>query len=261
MARARQKQLERGLDALANLGKPPSQRGYRPPKRRVRDPLAKLMRKAGWAYKTPRNGIRRRLYCLAMERHPWWDWGHPLMILTGSDFGGNWSEPEPPTWWYRRGPAKTMRRTGFPRHPVSTFQIVTDYDEFRRLTEGLNEDGMYEWNALNVNQDGALHLGHQYWGGTFYDLPKDEVALLRRYLRMWHRLDWFGLRSWLYLQGLHAAVDRRKPFACNVTPPKGTGGYSHWHCGEKRRHKGDHRYNNYVWPGGNARVESAPVER
>lgn len=221
--------------------------------------LASLLRKLGWAYDVPRNGLRRRLYSLAMEHHPWWDWGHRVMILTGVDFGGNWSEPEPPTWWYRRGPAVHMKRTGFPRHPLRTFQIVTEYDEMRRLTKGLNEDQMYEWKAIGTNQDGDLHLGRQYWGGTFYDLPADECAILRRYLRMWRRLDWFGLRSYLYAQGLHAAVHSKRPFTCQVTPAKGTGGYSHWYCDLSRRHDGPHRYGNYTWDG-NAehRVEYDP---
>lgn len=219
------------------------------------------MKKKSWAYQTPRNGLRRRLYCLLIDNHPWWDWGHKLMILVGQDFGGNWSEPEPATWWYRLGTPKNQWRTGYPRHPLSTFQIVTGYDEFRRLTEGLDEDGMYEWKAICVNQDGELHLGHQYWGGSFYGLSDWEVALLRRYLRKWHRIDWFGLRSWLYHQGLHAAVYSRKPFTCQVTPPKGTGGYDHWFCSLSRRHDGPHRYRNYQWDPAKDRVEYDPVGR
>jgi hypothetical protein len=219
----------------------------KPPRRWVRDPLARLMRKRAWGWKTPRNGIRSRLYSLTIEHHPWWDWGHRLMILTGTDMAGNWSEPEPPTWWYRRGQAKPMWRTGFPRHPMRSFEIVTDYEEFRRRTEGLNEDGMYEWQAIAVNEDGQLILGHQYWGGNFYGLAGDEVALLRRYLRMWRRLDWFGARSWLYSLGLHAAVHRKVPRSCQAQAPKGQGGYDHWYCQLPRRHDGMHRYNNYVW--------------
>lgn len=229
------------------------------PKKRVADRIAHYlrMRKPSWAYDTPRNGLRRRIYCLFMERHPWWDWGHRLMILVGDDFGGNWSEPEPPTWWYRRNGTKRMWRTGYPR---STFQVVTSYNEFRRLTEGLNEDEMYEWQAINVNQDGALHLGHRYWGGAFYDMRSDEWFLLRRWLRVAHRHDWYGLRSWLYSQGLHAAVYQRKPRTCQVSPPKGSGGYDHWFCELKRRHEGPHRYRNYVWDPSKDRAEFDPQE-
>jgi hypothetical protein len=218
------------------------------------------MKKKSWAYQTPRNGLRRRLYCLLIENHRWWDWGHRLMILVGTDSGGNWSEPEPPTWWYRLGPSKPMWRTHYPTHPLSTIQIVASYDEFRALTEGLNEDQMYEWNAICVDQDGQLQLGHRYWGGTFYGLSTAEVAVLRRYLRMWRRYDWFGVRSWLYSQGLQAAVYSRKPFTCQVTPPKGSGGYDHWFCNLKRRHEGPHRYRNYQWDPTKERVEYDPVD-
>lgn len=201
-------------------------------------------RQRGWGYKTPRNGLRRRLHDLAGDRYPWWDWGHRVMVLTGSDNGGNWSEPEPPTWWYIESGRRRMWKTGYPRR---MFSVVTDYAEFKRRTEGLNEDEMYKWSAFAFDQDGELILGKRYWGGAFYGLPHDELALLRRYLRMARRHDWFGIRSWLYSQALHAAVHRRKPFACNAVPPKGQGGYDHWHCQQRRRHDGLHRFNNYVW--------------
>jgi hypothetical protein len=208
--------------------------------------LARLMRKRGW-YASPNNGLRQRLYSLATDHHPWWDWGHPLMILVGRDECGNWSEPRPETWWYRQGPPRRMWRTKYPRHPLSTYQVVTDYTEFRSLTEGLNEDQMYEWQAIYCTSDGDLSLGRRYWGGNFYGLSKADCALLRRYLRAWRRLDWWGLRSWLYAQGLHAAVYTKKPFACNHVPPRGQGGYDHWHCKLKRGHDGMHRVGSYVW--------------
>lgn len=209
--------------------------------------IAKWMRSHGWSHRTPDNGIRRRLWCLANDRHRWWDWGHRLMVLTGTEHGGSWDAPSPPTWWYRAGAPKRMARTGYPTHPLRTFHVVKDYDEFRSLTEGLNEDGMYEWQAMCVDSDGDMQLGHRYWGGSFYGMRKAETALLRKYLRMWRRLDWYGLRSWLYSQGLHAAVHRSKPFACREVPPKGSGGYSHWHCELRRRHAGAHRFNSYTW--------------
>lgn len=206
--------------------------------------LGTAMRKAGWAHDVPRHSLRHRLYSIAMDRKPWWDWGNRLMALVGDDHCGNWSEPGPPTWWYRPLGNKRMWRTGFPRRQ---FQIVTDYDEFKARTEGLNEDQLYEWCAIGTNQDGELHLGHQYWGGQFYGLPHDEWRLVRRYLIEAHRHKWFGLRSWLYLQGLHAAVYAKKPGACHERPPKDSGGYSHWLCRLKRGHDGLHRFNNYTW--------------
>lgn len=213
-------------------------------KRRVLDPLAKAMRERGWSHKVPYSGLRHRLYALAIERHRWYDWGHRVMILVGTNEGGNWSEPSPPTWWYHREHGKPMWRTHYPR---STFRVITDYSEFRAATDGLNEDGLYEWCAMGFDQDEQLILGHRYWGGAFYGLPNDETRLLRRYLRMARRHDWWGARSWLYSQALHAAVHVRVPRSCAATPPKGSGGYDHWHCTEKRGHAGLHRYRNYVW--------------
>lgn len=220
--------------------------------------LADMMRRWGWAYDVPRNGARARLYSLARDRHPWWDWGHRLMILVGDDFGGNWSSPKSPTWWYRQTGTKRMWRTGYPRR---VFTVVTDYDEFQALTDGLNEDEMYAWKAIGTNQDGEIHLGHQYWGKSFYGIPHDEQVIVRCYLRRAHRHNWFGLRSWLYSQGLNAAVYQRKPGACHQAPPRESGGYSHWLCQEKRRHGGPHRFNAYTWDDGQViHVAAAPPE-
>lgn len=205
------------------------------------------MRKHKWHHGTPNNGIRHRILDIVDDHHPWWDWGHKLMVIVGRDEGGSWSEPRPPTWWYRLGPPKRMWRTKYPRHPLSTYEIITDYATFRERTKGLNDDQMYEWQAIGVNQDGDLHLGHRYWGGTFYDLRRCDWALLRRWMRAWRRLDWWGLRSWLYSQALNAAVHQKKPFACNAVPPRGQGGYDHWHCRLRRGHDGMHRYNAYTW--------------
>lgn len=216
---------------------------------------AMFLRRRGWSYDTPRNGLRTRIVALLDDRHPWWDWGHRLMIVVGSDFGGNWAEPRPPTWWYRRGPAKPMARTGFRTHPLSTYEVITSYSEFRDRTAGLNEDQMYEWQAIGTNQDGELHLGHQYWGGQFFGLASGDVALLRRYLRMWRRLDWWGLRSWLWKQGLHAAVHAKKPRSCYEVPPRGMGGYDHWHCELRRGHAGMHRFRSHLW----GEVDGEPI--
>lgn len=220
---------------------PESQKRADARRRRFRYRLARRIYR--WKPATS-NTIRSRVSSLLISHYPWWDWGHRLMVLTGSDYGGNWAEPEPPTWWYRRVPRKPMWCTGYPR---SGFQVVTNYDEFHQLTKDLNEDQMYEWKAFAIDQDGELQLGHRYWGKAFYGLPRDEQGLLRRYLRMVHRHDWFGLRSWLYSQALHAAVHQVKPFTCAAQPPKGQGGYDHWHCQLRKRHDGMHRFRNYVW--------------
>lgn len=215
-----------------------------------------------WTYnhwqRLPDDCIRHRLHHVVSERSPWWAWGPRVTALTGSDFGGNYQNPKPPTWWYRLGPPKRMAITGFRRHPLSTVEVITDYATFTALTQGLNEDQMYEWKAICINQDGVLHLGHQYWGGSFHGLVPCEVKLMRRYLRMWRRLDWYGLRTWLYLQGIHASVHRKRPFSCKATPAKGSGGYDHWHCQLKRRHTGSHSYNAMQWTEG-GQVERLPA--
>lgn len=215
-------------------------------KRRVR--LYRVTVKLGWHKVKHDNWITGRIHHLLLRRAPWWDWGHRVMILVGTCIGGNYDAPEPPTWWYRLGPPKRMRRTGFPRHPLSTYEVIKgDYSEFCRRTEGLNEDQMYEWQAIGTNQDDELILGHRFWGGK---MRQCDVALLRKYLRMWHRRNWWGLRSWLYSQALHAAVERRIPFTCQTTPDHGTGGYTHWHCQLRKRHDGPHRYNAITWHDG-----------
>lgn len=203
---------------------------------------------------------QRRLAEVVRQR-PWWDWGHLLMALVGQDDCGNWSEPEPPTWYYRLGQGRRMWRTGYPIHPLRTIEVIKDYTTFRERTDGLNEDEMYEWKAICANQDGQLVLGKQYWGGGFYGLTRWEARLLAKYLRHWRRLDWWGARAWLYSQGLHAAVHQRKPLTCQAVPPKGSGGYSHWYCDQKRRHDGPHRFRNYVWWDTGGRVQHLPTDR
>jgi len=212
--------------------------------------IERAMRKRRWNYQTPRNGLRRRAWSLASDHRPWWDWGHRVMALTGTDHGGNWDEPTPPTWWYRMLKPTHMARTNYPTHPLRTFQVVTDYDEFRALTAGLDEDAMYEWRAFCFDSDRELQVGHLYWGGDFYGMTRWESRLLGCYLRMARRHDWFGARSWLYAQGLHSAVYRKKPGSCATAPPKGSGGYTHWLCQLKRGHGGEHRFNNYTWTTG-----------
>lgn len=203
----------------------------------------------------------RTLADLVSPRYRWWDWGHRLMAIAGEDFGGNWSEPSPPTWYYRLGSGKRMWRTGFPIHPLPTIEVIKDYSTFRERTAGLNEDEMYEWKAICTDQDGELRLGKQYWGGNFYGLTRWEVRLLGKYLRQWRRHDWWGARSWLYALGLNAAVDQRKPFTCQATPPRDSGGYSHWHCDQKRRHDGPHRFRNYAWWETGGRVQHVPTDQ
>jgi hypothetical protein len=212
--------------------------------RTLRSRLSRITRRLGWNRAKHDDWITGRVHHLLIDHHPWWDWGHPLMTLVGSSWGGNYQEPKPSTWWYCNAPHVKQRFTGFPRRRLD---VVTEYDEFKRRTEGLNEDQLYEWKAINWSQDGELQLGHRYWGGAFYGLDYAEQRLVARYLRRWRRKDWYGFRTWLYQQGLHAAVYQRKPFSCGQPPPKGGRGYPHWLCQERRGHGGLHRFNSHRW--------------
>jgi hypothetical protein len=206
------------------------------------------MRRRGWGHETPRNGLRARLLALTVDRSPWWDWGHKVMILVGDNSIGNWAEPGLETWWYRT----TRVPTKLSPYPKTKIELVRSYDEFTARTGHLGHpDEVYDagWEAINPSQDGELQLGHQYWGGRFHGMPLGELRLLHRYLRRWRRRNWWGLRSWLYSWALHAAVHRRRPFACHATPAKGSGGYDHWYCERPRRHFGSHRFANYTWVG------------
>lgn len=209
--------------------------------------LYRFTRHLGW-HRSPGDSIKGRIYHLLWMHHPWWDWGHRVMVLVGQDNGGNYDSPSPRTIWYREGKAVRMWRTKYPTHPPRSYQIVKSYTEFMALTKGIdkNSDAHYEWRAICAGQDGNLHLGRQYWGGDYYGLDHWEMELLRRWLNRWRWRNWFGLRSWLYSQALEAAVAHRKPFSCQQTPPKGQG-YSHWHCQERKRHDGPHRFRNAEW--------------
>lgn len=215
----------------------------------TRKRVAKLMRSRGWNH--DRNTVRARAHALVERSWPWWDWGHPLMVITGDNTTGNWSECEPETWWYRLGQPKRMPITGYPRHPLSTLEVVKDYSEFRDLTLGMTDDEIADagWKAICGSQDGDLYLGRMYWGGSFHGMTRWEMRLLTRYLNRHRRRGWFGAREWLYSLGLHGAVNRKKPFTCQAVPARGSGGYQHWFCAQKRRHLGPHRFGNYEWIG------------
>jgi hypothetical protein len=202
---------------------------------RKRRYLWRLLQRIGWR-DAGDHTIRYRVYRLALERHPWWDWGHRVMVLTGTPMGGNFQEPSPPTLWYRWDAQQLV--------------LTKSYKEYRAATESMTEN---DWKWIGLDQDHELRLGY-YQSGNFYGLPRAEQRLLFWWLVRWRFRDWFGLRTWLYFKGLHAAVNRKVPFTCQAVPPKG-GGYSHWHCHLKRKHVGMHRFNNYVW----GDIEGEPI--
>lgn len=204
---------------------------------------AKLMRQREWHF--AHGTVRRRIYDLTVCRDPWWSWGNRLMTVTGTEFGGSWSEPSPPTWWYRPDTTKRMWRTNY---PVQRFHVVRTYDDYMSENNGVDHDSDEHapWKAIGVNQDHELHLGRQYWGQGFYGLGVAEMRLLVRWLIRWEVTNWFGARLWLYKLGLHAAVFERKPWSCGDQAPR-PGGYSHWTCQEKRNHDGPHRFRQARW--------------
>lgn len=228
----------------------------------LRRHLWRFLRTRGWNQLHHQRWPTGRIYALAARRWRWWQWGEPLRIIVGQPFGGTYDEPTPPTWFYRLNTPKPMWRTRYPRHPLSAIEVIRDYAQFRERTAGLNEDELDEWKAICADQDGDVVLGRRYWGGSFHGLNRWEQRLLLSYLLRWHVLgDWFGARSWLYSLGLHASVHARRPFTCQVTPPRGAGGYDHWYCERGRRHEGLHRYNNMVWGDGLDRVQHVPTPR
>ena len=198
--------------------------------------LSRHLRRYGWHRK--HGTIRRRVYDLASSRKRWWDWGDRLMALTGTDFGGSWDEPRPHTWYYLPAPPVRMARTGYPRR---RYRVIVGYDAFKALAADESE-----WRAIYVNQDGDLGFGRQYWGEGFSGLDYAERAIVAKYLRRWRMRDWLGLRTWLYLQGLHAAVHVKRPGGCHAVPPKGQGGYDQ-HCALDKGHEGAHRYKRVEW--------------
>lgn len=197
---------------------------------KIRRTLWRTMQSFGWHKAEHDNHLRGRTYHVALRRFPWWDWGHPTMIATGTCVGGNYQPPHPSSLWYR--------------FEGRNLRVLHSYAEYRKAVEGAEDD----WHWIGCNQDGELTLGY-YESGGFYGLSQSEQRLLLRYMLRWRLADWFGLRSWLYCKALHSAVHQRIPFRCQATPPKGSGGYDHWHCQEPKRHAGPHRFNNYEWDG------------
>jgi hypothetical protein len=204
---------------------------------------ARKMRRA-----TKEGSLAHRALTVTTDRHPWYDWGHRLMILVGENRTGDYGVPRGRDLWYRFADENEARGRIITTHRYADV----------RATQGQD----VSWRVFDVQDEGGtVKLG--YWGDRIahYGLSRRELALFRRW-DFWEcrvRGEWFGLRRWLYFRGLHAAVQLKKPFACNVTPPRGTGGYSHWHCELRGRHD-VHRFRNYTWAGGTARVEYDPKE-
>jgi len=80
----------------------------------------------------------------------------------------------------------------------------------------------------------------------------DSVARLKgAWYRWWHRTYNRGADLVALLVG-----------ACNASTWDGrgyAGGYAHWRCMRGRGHAGVHRFENYVWPGQDSRVQFDPL--
>lgn len=198
-------------------------------------------------YKTRDGSLAHRVLTIVIDRHPWYDWGHRLMILVGEYRSGSYETPRGRDLWYR-----------FEDENEARGRIITthDYADVRR-TRG--ED--VSWRIFDVQDDGhTVKLGFYGDHIEHFGISRRELALFRRW-DFWEcraRAEWFGLRRWLYHRALHAAVHLKKPFACNLTPPRGSGGYSHWHCEMRGKHT-THRFRNYTWSEGEGRTVYAPV--
>lgn len=189
---------------------------------------------------------RRAFDALAPDR-PWWDWGHRVMALTGRDDSGSWGVPRPRDLWFRKvnGRMQTTRHYADVRaNPSEDWRIFDSQNDGFEIIIGW-------WPHPAHGRGGQIHRDGLD--------GRAEIELFRRwFFTEWAVSEWFGLRRWAYYKGLHAAVNQRIPFTCQVTPPRESGGYDHWHCQERKRHAGPHRFRNYTWDGG--QVEYAPVE-
>lgn len=218
----------------------------------------------------------RRLRDL-LDAHGGRDWGHRLMTLVGRNDCGNWGPPRGrdlyihDEWIYPPidpdEPLDRAKHAGR-RERTVTRDAMTAWDGVRRGET---------WRTFDWQDDGmTLRVGYLGDDGRLHDSGiegRAELRLFRRWLLWdsWIKAEWLGLRRWLYYRGLHHAVDHRERLSCGLTPPQGSGGYSHWHCtlrrplwailtGRRTRHPGPHRFLNYTWTEGEERVEYAPVE-
>lgn len=223
------------------------------PRRTTRNRIRRWMYRHGWTTGRREGSVLHRLHDLVARTRPWYDWGHPLMVLVGRYDSGDWGPPRVRDLWFRKEYVGKHQR----------FETTRDSAVVRERNDG-------EWRIFDGQDDGhTIEIG--FWphpdspNGQIHRTGLDgrgEIQLFARWLIWdgWIKAEWFGLRRWLYYRGLHNAVEPYVPFTCRVVPERGSGGYTHWHCDLRPRHKGDHRYRNYTWPGPGTRVQYAPQE-
>lgn len=223
------------------------------------------MQQRGWMMSAFDDTPRSRIAHAMGDWRSWYDWGHPVMWLVGRYDSGSAGVPRGRDLWW------------IPTEYVEdrlALSLVADFEQrfgcyiTTRYTDVRATGAEIDWRVYDLQDDGrtvkvALWPNQPEHDGREQPLPWRELKVdLFLWWYVWQhkgKAQWFGIRPWIYYKALHVAVQRKVPFTCQVTPEKGSGGYSHWHCNLKRRHAGPHRYNNYIWPGPGTRVEYAPV--
>jgi len=224
-----------------------------------------IMYDRGWNRSALDDSLRSRLCHALSDWHHWYDWGHPVMWLVGRNDSGSSGIPRGrDMWWvpadhvegiYASWLADVEQRNGC--YVTTSYSVV--------------KDAPVGWNIFDLQDDGhTIVIGR--WPSSEEDgghiqkivggMNRQQVRLFLRWYLWDHKAkaQWFGLRHWIYFKALHAAVNQKVPFACQRTPDKGAGGYSHWHCQRRKFHKGAHRFVNYTWAGPGARVQHDPAE-
>lgn len=237
--------------------------GIAAPQRTIRHRIVRALRESD--RKAGKYDRTKRLRDL-IDAHGGRDWGHRLMALTGRNDTGSWGPPRGrdlyirDEWVYTDDHSKGEHQRHITRHAMTAWDGVKRGESWR--TFDWQDDGM------------TLRVGWLGDDGRLHDSGIDGRAELRLFRRWflwdsWAKAEWFGLRRWLYYKGLSHAVDHRVPFTCGLTPPSGSGGYSHWHCdvrrpllailsGRRTQHDGPHRFNNYRWDEAEERVQYDP---
>lgn len=222
--------------------------------------VAKALYRAGWAKSDLDDTMRSRIYHVISDMKHWSDWGHAAMWLVGRNDSGSAGAPRGRDLYYAHIdwmelPDRSWFAGQTDRHG---FVTTTDHDTIRKHRS-------VPWKIFDLQDDGrTLVLG--WWPEPGSDgrirpdsIEGNEIGLFWRWYWIDHLLkaQWLGLRQWVYYRALTAAVHQRRPFACNVTPDPGSGGYSHWHCQGKKRHRGAHTYHAYRWDGPGSSVRYA----
>lgn len=229
--------------------------------------LWRVMYDRGWTRTEMDDTIRSRVAHALGDWKRWYDWGHPVMWLVGRYDSGSAGVPRGrDMWWIPKEYVEGIYASLVADFEVRRGCYVTKRYEDVRATSDI------PWRIFDLQDDGrtvkiALWPCEPEHGGRLQPLPWQELtAQQTRLFVEWYLIDhkikaqWFGLRRWTYFKALHWAVNAHSPFACGVVPEKGAGGYSHWHCELHKRHRGAHRYVNYVWPGPGERVRFEPKE-